>query len=162
MPEDLVGLPEFMVGVFCSLDVPIDRERFRGDRKIGLAESRCDTIHAGRHYDYVVVKSSANEIDCGQSVLDWLKGGLTSIAFPGKCVKRFAVIEGRLVSARNGSPPQGRKGLDVGFSAGPSQARCRCGYTIGVAFSGAAVHRVLIELGKVALATRVHFCRGYG
>ncbi|VWD57624.1 putative chloramphenicol resistance protein [Burkholderia lata] len=82
MLEDLVDLPVFLVGVFCSLDVLIDRERIRGDRKIGLAGSQYDTIHVGRHYDYVVDTSSANEIDCGQSVLEWLQSGPTSIAFP--------------------------------------------------------------------------------
>lgn len=81
MLEDLVGLPVFIVGVFCSLDVLIDRERLRGDCKIGLAESQYGTIHAGRHYDYVVDTSSANETDCGQSVLNWLQSGPVPAAF---------------------------------------------------------------------------------
>lgn len=82
MLEDLVGLPVFIVGVFCALDVLIDRERMRGDRKIGLAESQYDAIHAGRHYDHVVDTSSASEIDCGQAVLKWLQSGPIPAAFP--------------------------------------------------------------------------------
>ncbi|MCA8214414.1 chloramphenicol phosphotransferase CPT family protein [Burkholderia cepacia] len=81
MLEDLVDLPVFIVGVFCSLDVLIDRERIRGDRKIGLAASQHDKIHAGRHYDYVVDTSSTNEIECGQSVLKWLQSEPVPAAF---------------------------------------------------------------------------------
>lgn len=81
MLEDLIDLPVFIVGVFCSLDVLIDRERIRGDRKIGLAESQFDSIHTSRHYDCVVDTSSASEIECGQSILDWLQSRPIPTAF---------------------------------------------------------------------------------
>ncbi|CAJ0792709.1 Chloramphenicol 3-O phosphotransferase [Ralstonia holmesii] len=81
MLEDLIDLPVFLVGVFCSLEVLIDRERNRGDRKIGLAESQFASIHASRHYDCVVDTSSASEIECGRSILDWLQSRPIPTAF---------------------------------------------------------------------------------
>lgn len=81
MLEDLTDLPVFIVGVFCSLEILIDRERIRGNRKIGLAESQFNSIHASRHYDYVVDTSAASEIECGQSILDWLQSGPIATAF---------------------------------------------------------------------------------
>ncbi|MFL9875967.1 chloramphenicol phosphotransferase CPT family protein [Paraburkholderia megapolitana] len=81
MLEDLVGLPVFIVGVFCSLEILIERELARGDRKIGLAKSQFDSIHANRHYDYVLDTSSSSPLDCGQSVLEWLRSGPNPTAF---------------------------------------------------------------------------------
>ncbi|NTX29237.1 AAA family ATPase [Burkholderia pyrrocinia] len=81
MLEDLVGLPVFIVGVFCSLEILIEREHTRGDRKIGLAKSQFDSIHASRHYDHVVDTSSSSVSDCAQSVLEWLRSRPTPTAF---------------------------------------------------------------------------------
>ncbi|MFM0158664.1 chloramphenicol phosphotransferase CPT family protein [Paraburkholderia sediminicola] len=81
MLEDLIGLPVFIVGVFCSLEILIERELTRGDRKIGLAKSQFDSIHADRHYDYVVDTSSSSKLDCAQSVLEWLRSQPTPTAF---------------------------------------------------------------------------------
>ncbi|WP_419690486.1 chloramphenicol phosphotransferase CPT family protein [Burkholderia theae] len=73
MLEDLIGLPVFIIGVFCALEVLMEREQIRCDRKIGLAESQFHSIHADRHYDYVVDTSSSSGVECGQLVLEWLK-----------------------------------------------------------------------------------------
>lgn len=81
MLEDLIGLPVFIIGVFCALEVLIEREQTRGDRKIGLAESQFHSIHADRHYDYVVDTSSSNVAECGQLVLEWLKTQPAPAAF---------------------------------------------------------------------------------
>ncbi|VVE38514.1 Chloramphenicol phosphotransferase family protein [Pandoraea horticolens] len=81
MLEDLIGLPVLTVGVFCSLDILTERELTRGDRKIGLAKSQFDSIHANRHYDYVVDTSSSSALDCAQSVLEWLQRRPTPTAF---------------------------------------------------------------------------------
>ncbi|QDH60937.1 AAA family ATPase [Pandoraea pnomenusa] len=70
--EDLSELPVLIVGVFCELDVLKGREATRGDRKIGLAASQFRSIHANRHYDYVVDTSSTNADECGRRVLEWL------------------------------------------------------------------------------------------
>ncbi|WP_081086791.1 phosphotransferase-like protein [Burkholderia stagnalis] len=48
MLEDLIGFPVFIVGVFCSLEKLIEREKMRGNRTIGLAESQFKSIHANR------------------------------------------------------------------------------------------------------------------
>ncbi|WP_396332169.1 chloramphenicol phosphotransferase CPT family protein [Burkholderia anthina] len=64
MLKDLVGCPVFIVGVFCSLEKLIERENKRGNRKIGLAASQFESIHAGRHYDHVVDTSSSSALAC--------------------------------------------------------------------------------------------------
>ncbi|WP_133650433.1 chloramphenicol phosphotransferase CPT family protein [Paraburkholderia flava] len=81
MLEDLIGLPVFIVGVFCSLEILIARELTRGDRKIGTAKSQFDSIHANRHYDHVVDTSSSSASDCAQLVLEWLRSRPTPAAF---------------------------------------------------------------------------------
>lgn len=81
MLEDLVGFPVFIVGVFCSLDILIERELARGNRTIGLAKSQFDSIHADRHYDYIVDTSLSDALDCGKSVLAWLKSRPNPTAF---------------------------------------------------------------------------------
>ncbi|OXS90109.1 hypothetical protein B7H01_18600 [Pandoraea apista] len=79
--EDLIDLPVFIIGVFCSLEILIKRELTRADRKIGLAKSQFDSIHANRHYDYTVDTSSSSTSDCGQSILKWLRSRPTPTAF---------------------------------------------------------------------------------
>ncbi|EON13248.1 chloramphenicol phosphotransferase CPT family protein [Pandoraea sp. SD6-2] len=81
MLEDLTGLPVLTVGVFCSLEILTERELKRGNRKIGLAKSQFDSIHANRHYDHVVDTSSSSVLDCGQSVLEWLQRRPAPTAF---------------------------------------------------------------------------------
>jgi chloramphenicol 3-O phosphotransferase len=81
MLEDLIGLPVLVIGVFCSLEILIERELTRGDRKIGLAKSQFDSIHTKRHYDHVVDTSSSSALDCAQSILEWLRGRPHATAF---------------------------------------------------------------------------------
>lgn len=81
MLEDLIGLPVLIVGVFCALEVLVEREQTRGDRKIGLAESQFHSIHANRHYDFVVDTSSSSSAECGRLVLAWLHSRPTPAAF---------------------------------------------------------------------------------
>lgn len=81
MLEDLIGLPVLVIGVFCSLEILIERELTRGDRKIGLAKSQFDSIHANRHYDYIVDTSSSSASDYARLVLDWLQSRPTPAAF---------------------------------------------------------------------------------
>nr|WP_241021739.1 AAA family ATPase [Burkholderia sp. Ac-20353] len=81
MLEDLFGFPVFIVGVFCSLDKLIEREQARGNRKIGLAKSQFDSIHADRHYDHVVDTSSSSALACAQSIAEWLRSQPAPIAF---------------------------------------------------------------------------------
>ncbi|WP_227791745.1 chloramphenicol phosphotransferase CPT family protein [Burkholderia sp. BE17] len=66
---------------FCALEVLIEREQTHGDRRIGLAESQFHSIHANRHYDYVVDSSSSNSVECGQLVPEWLPTQPTPAAF---------------------------------------------------------------------------------
>lgn len=81
MLEDLIDLPVLIIGVFCSLDVLTKREISRADRKIGLAKSQFDSIHADRHYDHTIDTSSLSAFDCAQSVLEWLRSRPNPAAF---------------------------------------------------------------------------------
>ncbi|HDR9583670.1 TPA: AAA family ATPase [Burkholderia stabilis] len=81
MLEDLIELPVLIIGVSCTLEVLIEREQARGDRKIGLAKSQFHSIHANRHYDYVVDTSCSKAAECGQQVLEWLQTRPTPDAF---------------------------------------------------------------------------------
>ncbi|CAM2180861.1 chloramphenicol phosphotransferase CPT family protein [Burkholderia cepacia] len=81
MLEDMIGLPVLIVGVFCELEVLMEREQNRGDRKLGLAESQFHSIHANRHYDFIVDTSSSSSAECGQLVLAWLQSQPTPAAF---------------------------------------------------------------------------------
>ncbi|MCA8097721.1 chloramphenicol phosphotransferase CPT family protein [Burkholderia contaminans] len=74
-------LPVFVVGVFCSLDILIERELARGNRKIGLAKSRFDSIHADRHCDCIVDASLSNALECRTSVLASLRSRPNPTAF---------------------------------------------------------------------------------
>lgn len=90
MLEDLNGLPVLIVGVFCSLEILIERELARGNRKIGTAKSQFDSIHANRHYDHVVDTSSSSASDCAQLVLEWLRSRPTPAAF-SKMRQQFSI-----------------------------------------------------------------------
>lgn len=50
----LEGRAIFFVGVHCSLPVLKERERQRGNRKIGLAKYQYDVVHKSRVYDLEV------------------------------------------------------------------------------------------------------------
>ncbi|WP_375167781.1 phosphotransferase-like protein [Burkholderia pyrrocinia] len=58
--------------MFHALEVLIEREQARSDRKIGMAESQFHSIHANRHYAYIRDTSSSNNAECGLPVLEWL------------------------------------------------------------------------------------------
>lgn len=69
MPDSVDGLMEvlkdhqvFSVGVYCDLETLKKREKNRGDRKIGLAESQYGTIHDGVKYDFEIDTSDLDPI----------------------------------------------------------------------------------------------------
>jgi len=71
--DDLVESPVLIVGVMCSPAVLAERERRRGDRKVGLAASQLDRIHKGKEYDFTIDTTASSAADCAVMVADWLR-----------------------------------------------------------------------------------------
>jgi chloramphenicol 3-O phosphotransferase len=63
----------FLVGVHCPLEELVRRERARGDRDLGLAESQLTRIHEGREYDFAVDTSLASPAECASALRQWLE-----------------------------------------------------------------------------------------
>ncbi len=73
--ETLVGLPAYLVGVRCPLEVVEARERERGDRTLGQARAQYDLVHAHAHYDLEVDTSVDTAESGAQAVLARLEAG---------------------------------------------------------------------------------------
>jgi chloramphenicol 3-O phosphotransferase len=58
------GLEAIFVGVRCALDVLEDRERARGDRKLGLARYQHDRVHSHGVYDIEVDTATMPVTEC--------------------------------------------------------------------------------------------------
>lgn len=71
--EDFKEQTFYLVGVHCSIEELVRRERARGDREHGLAESQVDRIHENREYDFSVDTSRSNPTDCANTLVDWLQ-----------------------------------------------------------------------------------------
>tara|TARA_Y100000034_G_C6861889_1_gene392383 strand:- start:326 stop:817 length:492 start_codon:yes stop_codon:yes gene_type:complete len=76
MPDSVIGLMNalkghyvFSVGVHCDLEILKKRERQRGDRKIGLAESQYETIHDGVNYDFEINTSKLDAKTVATSIV---------------------------------------------------------------------------------------------
>ena len=65
----LRGIMFFSVGVHCDLEILKKRERQRGDRKIGLAESQYETIHDGVNYDFEINTSKLDAKTVATSIV---------------------------------------------------------------------------------------------
>jgi chloramphenicol 3-O phosphotransferase len=72
--QDLIELPIFMVGVFCSLEETERREVARGDRPIGLARRQYARAHAGKEYDFRIDTTTSSVADCAEELTEWLAG----------------------------------------------------------------------------------------
>ncbi|WP_028023986.1 chloramphenicol phosphotransferase CPT family protein [Enterovibrio calviensis] len=81
IPDDekrdmLEALSEFdvcLIGVKCELKTANERERQRGDRAIGLAESEFPHVHASMHYDLELDTTSVSPSTSAQKILSSLK-----------------------------------------------------------------------------------------
>ena len=61
------------VGVRCPIEVVIQRELDRGDRKIGLAASQFDRVHSNREYDIEVDTSTMTPEQAAEIILSHIK-----------------------------------------------------------------------------------------
>jgi len=72
LSNELDELALTFVKVDCSLEELQKRERERGDRKLGLAESQVSTIHQNVAYDVIIDTSIATTCECAQEIIDKL------------------------------------------------------------------------------------------
>jgi chloramphenicol 3-O phosphotransferase len=89
--EDFDGVERLhLIGVHCPVDELARRERARGDREPGLAQSQIGSVHRDRTYDFEVDTSRAGPAECARLVLDWLERNPVPTAF-GEMRARRAV-----------------------------------------------------------------------
>ncbi|MBN1666526.1 MAG: hypothetical protein JW862_05540, partial [Anaerolineales bacterium] len=75
------GLPAYLVGVHCPLDVLEQRERDRRDRTLGQARAQFERVHLHGCYD-LEVDSSREDIDrCAARIKEFLASGAPPVAF---------------------------------------------------------------------------------
>ena len=65
--------PTLFIGVLCSREELIRRERARGDRESGLAESQFDKVYCFNKYDVEVNTEDLNPIESAEKILSFIK-----------------------------------------------------------------------------------------
>ncbi|MNP79457.1 Chloramphenicol phosphotransferase-like protein [compost metagenome] len=68
------------------------RERIRGDRQIGLANSQFDKVYCFHEYDLEVNTEELSPIECAEKILSYIKSGKDFSVF--KKLSKRNVIEG--------------------------------------------------------------------
>ncbi len=76
------GLPAYLIGVRCSLEVLEERERARKDRTLGQARAYHEKVHAHGLYDLEVNTGIDDPDTCAQQVIDFLASKPVPRAFP--------------------------------------------------------------------------------
>lgn len=71
--EALDGLAVLWVGVTCDPATAAEREKARGDRVIGMAESQAKIVHEGVRYDLVVDTTHTESLACAQAIADHVR-----------------------------------------------------------------------------------------
>ncbi|CZF86528.1 MULTISPECIES: chloramphenicol phosphotransferase CPT family protein [Grimontia] len=69
----LEGFTVCIVGVKCHLLIAAKREKERGDRAIGLAESEFNHVHQHLHYDIELDTTSQSPEEVTRTLLKWLE-----------------------------------------------------------------------------------------
>ena len=75
------GLPAYLVGVRCPLEVLEQREASRRDRTLGQARLQFPLIHTHARYDLEVDSAENNPQECARQIADFLAGGTPPVAF---------------------------------------------------------------------------------
>jgi chloramphenicol 3-O phosphotransferase len=89
--EDFREQTLYLVGVHCSIEELVRRERARGDGEHGLAESQVGQIHKDREYDFSVDTSRSNPTECANALVRWLQQAPAPLAFKGMRARHDAV-----------------------------------------------------------------------
>ncbi len=66
--ERFSGLPAFLVGVYCPLEVVERRERARRNRTLGQARAQLGVVHGSGIYDLEVDTSRLSPEECAQQI----------------------------------------------------------------------------------------------
>ena len=78
-PADLAralhGIPAYLVGVRCELEVVVERERMRGDRTLGEAAAQYDLVHRHGRYDLEVDTAAMSSEECANRIRAHLTSG---------------------------------------------------------------------------------------
>ena len=88
--EDFREQTLYLVGVHCAVEELVRRERARGDREHGLAESQVGQIHENREYDFSVDTSHSNPTECAHALVHWLLQAPAPSAFKRMRVRHHA------------------------------------------------------------------------
>ena len=89
--EDFREQTPYLVGVHCSIEELVRRERARGDREHGLAESQVGRIHEDREYDFSVDTSRSSPTECANALVHWLQQAPAPLAFKRMRARHDAV-----------------------------------------------------------------------
>lgn len=79
-------IPVLYVGVKAPLDVLEQRERDRGDRRIGLARFQLNLVHRHSPYDLELDTSALTPAECAEAIRDRIAGG------PGTAITNAAAV----------------------------------------------------------------------
>ena len=75
------GLPAYLIGVRCPLEVLVEREASRRNRTLGQAAAQHPLVHAHVVYDFEVDTSLLGPQDCAEQVAGFLASGVPPRAF---------------------------------------------------------------------------------
>lgn len=78
-------LPVYLVGVRCPLEVVEQRERDRGDRRIGIARSQFHEVHVHGVYDVEVDTSTMSAAECARVIKQYIASQQRPAAFQALC-----------------------------------------------------------------------------
>ncbi|MCM3748888.1 chloramphenicol phosphotransferase CPT family protein [Paenibacillus pasadenensis] len=77
----LMDHPVLVVGVTCSKEELIKRERARGDREIGLAISQYDKVYSLNEYDIELNTETLRPAECANLILNFVRSNQEYSAF---------------------------------------------------------------------------------
>lgn len=84
--------PTLFIGVMYSREELMRRERIRGDRQIGLANSQFDKVYCFNEYDLEVNTEELSPIECAEKILSYIKSDKDYSVF--KKLSKRNVIKG--------------------------------------------------------------------
>jgi chloramphenicol 3-O phosphotransferase len=85
------GLPAYLIGVNCPLELLEQREMQRKDRTLGQARKQFERVHAHGVYDFSVDTGAYSTVECAAQVCAFLAGGPQPRAF-AELNQRFDIV----------------------------------------------------------------------
>jgi chloramphenicol 3-O phosphotransferase len=81
------GLPAYLIGIRCSLEILEQRERKRKDRTLVQARAYQEKVHTHGLYDLEVDTGKDDPETCAQQVIDFLASKPAPRAFPALALR---------------------------------------------------------------------------